>query len=170
LNGISFGSSPTTTTASTTPAADEPLTIDENGLVHLPDGSIVDTINRKRYKEGTTTVTTGGVSVTSSGIDWDSIDPTMGYLTSKIYQDIEGQFVGTTSSGTTTTTSETTDLPYFPTEPEIEKYFEDFEAIQIGNEVYYVPKSTEVEIRNDMVRPIDLTKVILNNKGQITAD
>jgi len=77
---------------------------------------------------------------------------------------------GNSGATTTTTTSETTDLPYFPTEPEIEKYFEDFEAIQIGNEVYYVPKSTEVEIRSDMVRPIDLTKVILNNKGQITAD
>jgi len=70
----------------------------------------------------------------------------------------------------TATTSETTDLPYFPTEQEIEEYFKDFEAIQIGNEVYYVPKSAEVEIRKDMVTPIDLTKVILNNKGEITSD
>ena len=193
LNGISFGHTTTTTTvAPTVPAADEPLTIDENGLVHLSDGSIVDTINRKRYKQGTATVVTGGSSEPSTIhlgdsdspvifsdkpwsplAHWDGPDPLIATEGSSSYLTGTGTSEINTYTNvgvTTTTTSETTELPYFPTEPEIEKYFEDFEAIQIGNEVYYVPKSAEVEIRDDMVRPVDLTKVILNNKGQITAD
>ena len=126
--------------------------VDENGLIHLNDGSIVDPVKKKRYKTNSDTTEQLVNSIGLAG-DW-----TTSY--------IEKNNISSTSSSE----EEKEELPYFPTSIEIEDYFKNFKAVKIGEETYYVPKDANVDIREDMVQPVDITRAIVDNKGRLSQD
>ena len=62
------------------------------------------------------------------------------------------------------------EIPYFPTEYEINEYMKNFKKVQIGEETYYMPISDDVEVRDDITPAVKLDQIILNNKGELTKD
>lgn len=116
--------------------------VDENGLIHLNDGSIVDPVKKKRYK-GESKSAGAAASISAGNSDW-------GGLLSFDYIKKIGA-VEAYASSSSNDEGEKEELPYFPTSVEIEDYFKNFKAVKIGEETYYVPNDTNVDIREDMV-------------------
>ena len=53
-------------------------------------------------------------------------------------------------------------------EEEFADYLENFDKVMIGEQEYLIPKSDDVEIDEDLLMAVDITRPMLNNQGKLT--
>lgn len=102
--------------------------------------------------------------------DWKLHSVDIGGTSGGAFYDGISDYASAFGLGSGNSEDEIEELPYFPSEYEINEYMKNFKKVKIGEETYYIPISDDVEIRDDITPGVKLDEIILNNKGELTKD